>query len=1811
MDPLDQPVPGDHIAIIGMAGRFPGAKSVDAFWQSIRDGVESIVTLSDRDLAAAGVPPDVASDPSYVRARAVLDDVEWFDAAFFGITPREAEILDPQHRFFLECAWEALEHAGYNPEAFPGAIGVYAGASGHNTYFLNNLYLNQELRKALDYLLYISNDKDFLTTRTSYKLNLRGPSVAVQTGCSTSLVAVHMACQALLTYQCDIALAGGVAINIPTRSGYLYRHGMILSPDGHCRTFDAEAQGTVTGNGAGVVVLRRLEDALDSGDHIEAVIRGSAVSNDGSAKIGFTAPGLEGQAQTIASALAMAEADPETVTYVEAHGTGTRLGDPIEIAALTRAFRARSSGQRKGWCAIGSAKTNVGHLDVASGVTGLIKAIQALRHRQIPPSLHFKTPNPEIDFANSPFYVSTALADWKSEDGPRRAGVSSFGIGGTNAHAILEEAPHAASAPAGRPWQLLLLSARTRTALDAVTKNLVGHLREHPDVSLPDVAFTLLVGRKAFPHRRMVICNDAEEAVTLLSTLGERRVLTHLEETLERPVVFMFSGQGTQYVGMAQELYEREPTFRACVDLCTGLLQPELGLDLREVLYPPAWRTAEAAELLSQTRLAQPALFVIEYALATLWMEWGVRPAAIIGHSLGEYVAACLAGVFPLDDALMIVARRGKLMQGMPPGAMLAVPLSEDEVRPLLGDELSLAAINGPSACVVAGPSEAVYALEDRLLTERTLECRRLQTSHAFHSRMMDPILAPFAAVVGRARRGAPKIPIASNLTGAWLSAAEAQSPDYWARHAREPVRFMAGLAEVLADPARALIELGPGRVLVTLAKQHPARGAGRVVLSSIRPPHHRESDVRFLLETLGQLGLSGVRVDWSGLYTHEPRRRVPLPTYPFERMRFWIDPPELPAATALRPPRRAPEPVGLLQLPTWTRSVLSGSVKPSFRPPGGRCCLVFADSHGLGDRMEMRLRRDSYEVIMVRPGAGFTAVGAGAFTIAPTSPADHASLLGAIRAMGRVPAMIMFLWGVTPPTRAPLDLDRLEAAQELGFHGLMALAQAIGETGLREEVRLGVVTSNMQKVEGAAALCPEKATLLGPCRAIPREYPNISCISIDIDLPEPRTLQEGRLIDQLLAEVALERTEFIIAYRSGERWVRTFEPVRIDLPEGLPPRIREGGVYLVVGGLGFIGSALAEHLAKVARAKLVLTDRTALPPRVAWEWLLSDEGPGTPRDDGLRHKIRAVLEMERLGAEVLLVTADVTRLADMRGAVAQALERFGRVDGVIHAAGLDRTQLIQRTTREEATAILAPKLQGTLVLDEALQGLRLDFFVLCASRTSGVGGARLASHCAANAFLDAFAQRRAAGHGPLTIAIDWDSWQRPGAPRAEDHEDGSDLDADRASAATEGLSRDEALDAWMRILTSPTPQIIVSRRDEQARLHTPGSSVAPPSKEVESESLPKSVHPRPNLGTVCVAPRDPLERIIAETWEQLFGIEQVGVHDDFFALGGDSLLAVQLISRLRGVVNMDLPGHSLLNAPTVAALAELIAQSDSPSSTSLSRRRPARFLPASLVQIKAGTERPLFLMHPVGGHVYFYHDLATCLDPAQPVYGLQAQGMEGKAPPLTGIEEMAARYLEAVRQIQPEGPYLLGGSSFGGIVAFEMAHQLLSGGQRVALLTMMDTPAPSAVPPEDLDSLERLAYLISGDPGLPVPAEEIRDLSPDEQLLYVLRRRKGLSRMFPKVALPELASFRKIVTTNLQAMLSYVARPYPGPVLFFQAGERDAMTVDRPARGWIDLVQGGLTVHEVPGNHVTMSFPPNVRVMAALLRAAIEAVRH
>jgi phthiocerol/phenolphthiocerol synthesis type-I polyketide synthase E len=879
-------VSASGIAVIGLAGRFPGAATVEELWSNLCRGVESVRLLERAEVLSRGVDPALADDPAFVPAEALPDGIELFDAAFFDMSHREAEITDPQHRLLLECACHALEDAGYDPARSPGPVGIFAGAT-LNTYLPLHLMSDPGLLASLDPMqVNIASAADFLTTRISYKLNLQGPSHGVQSACSTSLVAVALACQKLLDQDCDLALAGGVSFNASLLGGYRYVKGGVMSPDGHCRPFDARARGTVFGSGVGLVVLKRLEEALTDGDAVRAVIRGAAVNNDGWRKVGYTAPSVEGQASVVAEALANAGISPAAVGYVEAHGTATPLGDPVEVEALTRAFRAGT--EQCGFCAVGSIKGNVGHLDAAGGVAGLIKAVLCLEREAIPPACGFHSPNPEIDFAGSPFHVNTELREWPRGSEPRRAGVSSFGAGGTNVHVVLEEAPAAAPGGPSRPWQLLILSARTPSSLSAATEALASCLESRPELDGPglaDAAFTLQLGRRAFEQRRAVVCPGREAASAALRQPHRWR-----DGALVKggpSLAFLFPGQGAQAAGVAAGLYAEEPVFRSEVDRCVEILSPGIGEELREL-----WSggpEVERTERLLRTELTQPALLIVELALAHLLASWGIHPAALAGHSLGEYAAACLAGVFSREDALRLVAARGRLMRELPAGAMLAVPLSEEELEPWLAASsgLALAAVNGLGRCVVAGPLEAMADLKESLAGEG-VSARYLATAHAFHSAALDPLVERFTGLLAEVEMRPPEIPFLSNVTGTWIRPEEAMDPCYWGRQMRRTVRFADNLDELLRDPRHLLLEVGPGKTLSLLARRHPRVDPGRVVAALDGSEEMPEPAA--LLDAAGRLWTRGVEVDWRGLHAGGRRCRVPLPGYAFERGRYWIE---------------------------------------------------------------------------------------------------------------------------------------------------------------------------------------------------------------------------------------------------------------------------------------------------------------------------------------------------------------------------------------------------------------------------------------------------------------------------------------------------------------------------------------------------------------------------------------------------------------------------------------------------------------------------------------------------------------------------------------------------------------------------------------------------------------------------------------------------------------------------------------------------------------------------------------------------------
>lgn len=1369
---------GTEIAVVGMACRVPGAQSPDEFWQNLRDGVEAITHYSDEQLRSAGVSESLLNHPNYVKSGAPLAHMDEFDARFFGMGPKEAAVMDPQHRHFLECAWEALEHSGYDPGRFDGSIGVFGG-SGHNLYLPYNVLTNQHLLESEGFFLlrHTGNDKDFLTTRVSYAFNLKGPSVNVQTACSTSLVAIHYASQSLLSAECDMALAGGVTIEMPHHQGYFYEEGEILSPDGRCRAFDAASEGTIFGSGVGIVVLKRLSDALAAGDTVHAIILGSAVNNDGSEKASYLAPSPEGQALAISEALTLADIDADTITYVETHGTGTRIGDPIEIQGLTQAFRQTTT--QTNYCAIGSTKPNIGHLDTAAGVASFIKTVQALKHRQLPPSLNYDQPNPMIDFAASPFFVNSELRPWCVKDGtPRRAGVSSLGVGGTNAHVILQEPPQQQELPkqvifpGEKNFFVLPISAVTATSLDGNTDKLAAFLESHPDVNLADVAFTLQHGRKPFGQRRVVVGRCREGLLDGLTGRDASRVVTRTAGDQSPDVVFAFPGGGAQYPNMGRDLYESEPVYREIINQGFAILKEKCELDLKPLLYPAEGDESDAAAALQRPSLSLPSLFLTEYALASLWLERGIKPQALIGHSMGEYTAACLAGVFSLSDALTIVTLRGQLFETLPEGGMISVPLPEKELKDLLPKELSIGVINNPEISVVSGEVGPLQTFSE-YLEQQEIPFTRIKINVAAHSPMLDPILQRFAAHLETVEMRRPTVPYISNVTGSWITLEEATDPNYWVTHLRHTVRFSAGLETLFQNPNQIILEVGPGRALSSLVRQHPGKVHQTTTLTSMRHAKEAVPDDQYFYLTFGALWADGVDVSWPDLLPVEGRRRIPLPTYAFDHQRYWIEPGnQLFVQSAQKDGHLSKQKrfEDWFYQPRWQHAPLPRKLAP-VEP---KTWLVFEDDSGLGHAVCDQLLERGYNLITVSASDRFQKIGAREFLIRPGQQSDYVELFDFLQRENLLPDQITHFWSFNHLQQLTSEGSAVQFGLDRGFLSLMYLAQAIGESGITDPIHLNIVTSGTKAIgEQETVQQPEKALIFGPAKVIPREFPNISCKVIDMPTPAPvqkrffRSVREenpqafNRLVNRLLPELLTQAETSTVAYRDSGRWLETIEAVPPELLEDRGVELRRRGVYLITGGMGGIGFALAEFLAERYQARVVLLNRSPVPERDKWSSWLETNSPRHPTS----RKIRQLMGLEKKGGTVLTIAADVNDKHQVGRAVHQAVKHFGSVDGVIHAAGVVDDELIQLKAADEAEKVLAPKVKGTINLFRAIkkENISPDFMVLFSSTSTVIAPPGQIDYVAANAFLNAFAGSRRLPKGGPIIALNWGVWREVG----------------------------------------------------------------------------------------------------------------------------------------------------------------------------------------------------------------------------------------------------------------------------------------------------------------------------------------------------------------------------------------------------------------------------------------------------------------
>ncbi|MFD6244524.1 type I polyketide synthase [Streptomyces roseolus] len=1517
----DPPLPEQSVAVIGMSGRFPGAADVDELWRLVAAGREGGTAYTDEELAAAGVPRRLLDDPAYVKSGFPLDGFDRFDAGFFGVTAAEADLMDPQHRLLLETAWHALERAGYAPGSVPGRVGVFAATSG-STYLLDRIAPGRDGTDRVSDALQqaIGNDPGMLALRVSYKLGLTGPSLTVQSACSSSLVAVHLAVQSLLTRESDTALAGGVAVRALEPAGYPYEEGAILAADGHCRPFDADATGTVSGDGVALVVLKRLEDAVADGDHIHAVIRGTAVNNDGSEKIGFTAPSARGQAEVVGEALAVAGVEPATIDYVEAHGTATPLGDPIEVQALTEAF---GPGLPPGSVHLGSVKSNVGHLDAAAGVTGLIKAALALEHRFIPPTAHFRTPNPGLDLDRTPFRVDAEGVPWPARDHPPRAGVSAFGIGGTNAHVVLEAAPAGGRREDASEdsWQVLPLSARSPEALDAAAAGLAraltgGTAGTAGSAALADVAHTLQRGRTAFPYRRAVVAADRAGAAAALERPAARTSPVG-PDGAPPAVVFLLPGQGSQFAGMGAELHRTEPVFREAFDRCAELLLPHLGQDIRALAF--AADGEESRARLRQTLATQPTVFSLDYALARLLTSWGVTPSAMTGHSLGELVAATLAGVFTLEDALRVVARRARLMQDLPPGRMLSVLLDEAELEKVLDGRAAVAAVNAPGSCVVAGTPDGVEAAR-RLLEERGVSVRDLPTSHAFHTELVEPALPGLAEVLREVPLNRPAIPFLSNVTGTWITDEQATDPKYWVAHARHPVRFSDGVA-ALADLGPAvLVEVGPGSQLTGLVRAHPGTGPGVTLL---RRPRTGEpaTEARTVREGLAELWRHGVPVEWSALHGDAPRRRVPLPGYPFERRAHLLPRPRAAAGPARKGVDR------WTYTPVWHPAPAA----PAGQDPatGPLTWLVLADRRGLTDALTGGLRDRGHTVVTVRRAAAYARPADDAFEADPADPDHLGRVVDELRRSGRLPDRIVHAWSVTDTPDAPAGdegdegdgtdaADRYATALDAGFHALVSLAQALGETGEDRPVRIDVLTDGLQDAHGTPVRNPERATLYGAVTVLPQEYGWLSCRSVDVTVPEDARGRD-RLTARLLTELTSPQQEPLVAHRGPHRLRRAFAPVPLD---AVPPAgaWQPGAGYLLTGASGDAGLAFAEELAG-AGARLLLVGDPDFPAQDAWEeWRAGRAGD----DERVRGRVArlAALLAAHPGA-LAYRAADLADPDDARRTVTAAREHLGAVRGVLHLADARGSGLVALKTRDDFAAVLAARVRSTLLLDALLRTDDPAFFLVGSSTTGIVGGFGQAENTAAAAFLDAFAPARAATGRP-TVTVDftqweWDDWferQMAGLPEVRDLYE--------RIRREQGIPAGDGLAAARAALGGGLPQVVVCPVDFQDILADQAGLTA--SSFTASLGASRDPAGDDDWDPATVWPDDELAQSVARVWRDMLGVSPIGADDDFYDLGGNSLFAIQIVGRLRRT-HGDFPMSAVFEAPTVGGLAAAIRE--------------------------------------------------------------------------------------------------------------------------------------------------------------------------------------------------------------------------------------------------------------------------------------------
>ncbi len=1737
----------EPIAIIGLSINVPGASTVDQFLENILKGKDSIHFFPKEELESS-IPQFKRA--SYVRAKGYLDKADYFDADFFDYNAHESSLLDPQHRLLLEYSWSALESAGYFSEKHAGKIGIFVGQSNVSSYYNNHLFQRtQDMDLSKQYQILLNNSPDFLANRLAYKLNLTGPAMTVQTGCSTSLVAVCRAVHSLRSNECAMAIAGGVCLTFPLKSGYEYQPGMILSQDGHCRPFDKAANGTVPGNGIGIVILKRYTEALAAGDPVYAIIKGCAVNNDGHRKIGFTAPSEQGQTEVIKTALRESNVAPDTIDYIEAHGTGTALGDPIEINALAKAV---FSCKKNKACVIGSVKSNIGHLDAAAGVVGLIKTALCLHQKVLAPTVHFKSLNSRISMSKGHFNILTQSKPWEKGIHPRRAGVSSFGIGGTNAHIILEEAEPSPSIPnETSEVYLSILSAKTPKALSESCRQLADYLdhKAHA-VSLSNIAYTLQLGRQHFPYRTYQLSQSRKELIEQLRAIT---INQHPANNTVPTCYFMFPGQGAERIKHIDSLYPMLPVFKEMIIRCTEYLHQHYHINLQALF---SLKHTKKSYPVNYDDFNQLYLFIVDYSLAKQLIAWGIHPSGMIGHNLGEYVSACLAGIWSLEDTLSILLKRQNLMNQLPEGQLLAVSCGLNDIETYLRPPVVVAAVNSPKRCTLSGSVEAIELLKNNLI-KRGIACRFIPGRKAYHSQVIDSIQEEFESYIMQFTCHAPQISVISNVTGRWLTQEEAVSPGYWGRQMRQTVLFSLGIETLIQNNNNPmLIELGFGNHLSTFVHQHQQ---GVKTYPLLGQNHSHSSLYKTCLETLGQLWQSGCFIDWSAFNKPQVGSRVSLPTYPFQRKcyRFEGD-----KAGSLEQGE-----VTRLYQPNWILAPQSQS-----EPIGNTqdTYLLFNPVTSWSQDIHEQLCSNS-SVLEVKYGNKFKRLNS-LIELRCHHQDDFVELFSQFKEESKL--HIIYFWPTCPNFcfSSKAHSEQLSSCYRT-LKAYLYLLKAVSALHL-QSIKLTVFTQGLCFVKPCDPVNPLKSVLLGPGRTIRNEIPGVS--HKIIDLPSSENLRS--YISLVTEELKVDQEQPLVAYRDMKRFVQKF--VQVSFPDCSFPFIKAGGVYVITGGLGHIGLIFAEYLSSVKDVRIVLISRRGLSTHKKVDNNLKSKGSASDRDRFNRVKARV--------HKLAVFQCDITQYDRLDETFQKIRERYGKITGVIHAAGINEGGSLTEIDLNAIESSLCVKIDGVCNLHAVTCHDHLDFMLLCSALSTLAGDYGQSIYNSANAFLDAFAHWRSFHHAH-TISVNWDTWTEGGMAKSW---------MDHFHVDYDGIRDQEALSLIPELLSYQGAQLVVTKQKLSKRIEDNFLENLAHQKSASSMSFPLK-RPKSSLS---------IRLFIEQLWRQHLDYQPTTTSEHFHELGGDSLLAVQLASLLSNTYGINIHPHTFIEYPTIKELCHYIKNQIEPYDLKNKKRSNLHFCLISLTR-PSKNKFNVFLIHPIGGTVHIYSELARYLGKVANVYGVQAKALDGYSDLSLTITEMAAYYINCLKTVQAKGDYFIGGASLGGLLGYEMSQQLSQQGDTVRLLFLMDTPSPEHYPKKISTCSEVMKYMLEVG-AQHDPPSEFDTYSLEDQLNYFLKHAGRLRGALQHFDHDHLKYYLTIYQHNMKAMLSHQLKPpiipYPS-VYYYRASIRTSLNPLHPETGWEALFKGNLEVRNIPGNHITMLLYPFVSSIGEHLAQSLQ----